>query len=322
MDKIVVTGGLGLIGSHLLEKLAMTQKKVLVIDNMSTGNLRNIDKILESSNIAFIDGSITDSDLVKRSMEGAQICYHLAASLGVKKILSDSIASYKTNVQGTENIVSVASEFGVKVFFASTSEIYGKNSIQPLTEKSDRVLGSPLNIRWAYSEAKALDESLLQMYRQERGLEYVVGRFFNTVGPRQTGEYGMVLPNFVKSALSGDDIEVYGDGEQTRVFLHVRDAVDAVIELMSENQAIGDVFNIGGEGEISIKQLAMRVKEISGSNSKIVHVPYSSVYSEGFEETLRRVPDTNKLRNLTGWRPNYSLNQIIEDVVTFARTVN
>jgi UDP-glucose 4-epimerase len=205
---------------------------------------------------------------------------------------------------------------------ASTSEIYGKNPQQPLVESSDRVLGSPLNIRWAYSEAKALDESLLQMYKQEKSLDYVIGRFFNTVGPRQTGNYGMVLPRFVKAALKGEAIEVYGDGSQTRVFCHVRDAVEAILALMENPKANGDVFNIGGEGEISINELAIRVKEISGSSSSIEHIPYSDAYPAGFEETFRRVPDTSKLRGLTGWRPRFGLDQIIKDVIEFVRAVD
>jgi len=205
---------------------------------------------------------------------------------------------------------------------ASTSEIYGINPVQPLKETSNRVLGSPINIRWAYSEAKALDESLLQIYRQERGLDYVIGRFFNTVGPRQTGNYGMVLPRFVKAALKGEAIEVYGDGSQTRVFCHVRDAVEAILALMENPKANGDVFNIGGEGEISINELAIRVKEISGSSSSIEHIPYSDAYPAGFEETFRRVPDTSKLRDLTGWRPRFGLDQIIKDVIEFVRAVD
>jgi UDP-glucose 4-epimerase len=259
---------------------------------------------------------------MQRVMKGADLCFHLAASIGVQRILNEPLSSYSTNVNGSKVVFELASEHGVKVFFASTSEIYGKNPEQPLTESSNRVLGSPFNIRWAYSEAKALDESLLQIYRQERGLDYVIGRFFNTVGPRQTGSYGMVLPRFVKSALKGEAIEVYGDGFQTRVFCHVRDAVEAILALMENPKANGDVFNIGGEGEISINELAIRVKEISGSSSSIEHIPYSDAYPAGFEETFRRVPDTSKLRDLTGWRPRFGLDQIIKDVIEFVRAVD
>lgn len=320
--KVVITGGLGLIGSHLIERILKMSEEIIVLDDNSTGSISNLDKILDTSRIELINGSIVDAQLVDSAMKAADVCFHLAASLGVKRILKEPLTSYRTNVHGTENVVSSASKFGTKVFMASTSEIYGKSPEQPLTETSNRVLGSPLNIRWAYSESKALDESLLQMYRQERGLDYVIGRFFNTVGPRQISSYGMVVPRFVRAALKGDDIEVYGDGTQTRVFCHVRDAVEAVLALMENPKAIGDVFNIGGETEISMNDLALKVKEISSSNSAIRNVPYAEAYTQGFEETFRRVPDTSKIRNLTGWQPKLTLEQIIKDVVEFVRNVD
>lgn len=322
MKRVVVTGGLGLIGSHLVEKLIEVNHKVLIVDDLSSGKIEQFSRQIEAENCEFINGSILDLEIMQRVMKGADMCFHLAASIGVQRILNEPLSSYSTNVNGSKVVFELASEHGVKVFFASTSEIYGKNPEQPLTESSNRVLGSPFNIRWAYSEAKALDESLLQIYRQERGLDYVIGRFFNTVGPRQTGSYGMVLPRFVKSALKGEAIEVYGDGSQTRVFCHVRDAVEAILALMENPKANGDVFNIGGEGEISINELAIRVKEISGSSSSIEHIPYSDAYPAGFEETFRRVPDTSKLRGLTGWRPRFGLDQIIKDVIEFVRAVD
>lgn len=322
MKRVVVTGGLGLIGSHLVEKLIEVNHKVLIVDDLSSGKIEQFSRQIEAENCEFINGSILDLEIMQRVMKGADMCFHLAASIGVQRILNEPLSSYSTNVNGSKVVFELASEHGVKVFFASTSEIYGKNPEQPLTESSNRVLGSPFNIRWAYSEAKALDESLLQIYRQERGLDYVIGRFFNTVGPRQTGSYGMVLPRFVKSALKGEAIEVYGDGSQTRVFCHVRDAVEAILALMENPKANGDVFNIGGEGEISINELAIRVKEISGSSSSIEHIPYSDAYPAGFEETFRRVPDTSKLRDLTGWRPRFGLDQIIKDVIEFVRAVD
>jgi UDP-glucose 4-epimerase len=319
--KALVTGGFGLIGSHLVERLVEQAEEVLILDDSSTGQQRHLNSVLKLSKVGILNGSIADRELVKSAMDGADVCFHLAASLGVNRILRDPLVSYSTNVHGTENVVSLASENGTKVFLASTSEIYGKNPEQPLTETSDRVLGSPLNIRWAYSEAKALDESLLQMYRQEQGLNYVIARFFNTVGPRQTGSYGMVLPRFVKAAINGEPIEVYGNGDQTRVFCHVKDAVDAVLALIDNDKAEGEVFNVGGEGEVSMNDLANKVKEISGSKSPISHVPYSEAYPAGFEETFRRVPDTKKLRDLTGWKPKFSLDQIINDVIEYQRAI-
>ncbi len=317
LEKVLITGGLGLIGSHLSQSLMQLSSQIIVLDDESTGKTKNLESSLDSDRVRIVIGSITDTKLVNQLMEGVDTCFHLAASLGVNRILREPINSYQTNIHGTENVVNAAVKNETKLFMASTSEIYGKNPIQPLTETSDRVLGSPLNIRWAYSEAKAIDESLLQMYRQEKGLDFLIGRFFNTVGPRQTGSYGMVLPRFVRSALSGEDLQVYGDGKQTRVFCHVKDAVDALSCLTGREDSYGEVFNIGGEGEVSIAELAEKVIEISNSRSKVVFVPYSQAYSQGFEETFRRVPDTSKIRTLTGWRPKYSLEQIIEDVINY-----
>ncbi len=317
LERVLITGGLGLIGSHLGQSLMQISSQIIVLDDQSTGKTKNLESIPERDRVRIVIGSITDTKLVNQLMEGVDTCFHLAASLGVNRILQEPINSYQTNIHGTENVVNAAVKNETKLFMASTSEIYGKNPTQPLTENSDRVLGSPLNIRWAYSEAKAIDESLLQMYRQERGLDFLIGRFFNTVGPRQTGSYGMVLPRFVRSALNGEDLQVYGDGKQTRVFCHVKDAVDALLSLSGREDSYGEVFNIGGEGEVSIAELAAKVIAISNSSSKIVFVPYSQAYSQGFEETYRRVPDTTKIRTLTGWKPKYSLEQIIEDVISY-----
>jgi UDP-glucose 4-epimerase len=221
---------------------------------------------------------------------------------------------------GTENVVEVATEHRTKIFLASTSEVYGKTDKQPLSEDSDRVLGSPSILRWAYSEAKAIDETLLEMFRQSHGLRYVVGRFFNTVGPRQSGDYGMVLPRFVSSAISNEPIRIFGDGSQSRVFAHVWDAVDGILKVFFDERAEGQAFNIGGEEEISIRGLAERVISVTGSSSRIEYVSYEDAYPAGFEETMRRVPDTTKLRNLTGWKPNYSLDEIIKDIENYFRS--
>ncbi len=320
IQRVLVTGGLGLIGSHLVERLLDGGTQVTVIDNNFTGNVLNLGSHGKHNLLKVVSGDIVDSALINEEMKETDFCFHLAASLGVKRILEAPITSYKTNIHGSENIFAAASEYKVPVFLASTSEIYGKNPQQPLTEDSDRVLGSPLNIRWSYSEAKALDESLAQMYSQEQGLKFIIGRFFNTVGPRQTGEYGMVLPRFVSSALKNQDLEVYGDGTQTRVFCHVQDAVEAIVRLVENDSAFGDVFNIGGVGEVSINHLAAKVIEVTGSQSKIRHVPYAQAYTKGFEETFRRVPDTTKIQNLTGWKVERTLEDIIRDVMSYMKS--
>jgi len=319
-QRALVTGGLGLIGSHLVERLLDERVHVTVIDNNFTGDISNLGAYPSNNLLKVISGDIVDSVLINEEMREVEFCFHLAAALGVKRILSAPITSYKTNIHGSENVLSAASKHKVPVFLASSSEIYGKNSQQPLTEDSDRVLGSPLNIRWSYSEAKALDESLAQMYAQEEGLKFVIGRFFNTVGPRQTGDYGMVLPRFVSSALKNQDLEVYGDGTQTRVFCHVQDAVDGLIGLVENESAFGEAFNIGGVGEVSINELAAKVIEVTKSQSKIRHVPYAQAYSKGFEETFRRVPETTKIRNLTGWQAKRGLEDIIRDVMYFMKS--
>jgi len=230
--------------------------------------------------------------------------------------LERPLESLVTNMHGTEVVLEMAASKKVRTFIASTSEIYGKNPVQPLTEDSDRVLGSPLLVRWTYSEAKAIDESLAVIYGQSHGLPFVIGRFFNTVGPRQTGAYGMVLPSFVKSSLKGEPLHVYGDGSQSRVFCHVEDAVAGMMSVYFDDKALGDVFNIGGEGEITIKALAELVIAETGSSSKIEMVPYEKAYAKGFEDTMRRIPDTSKIRALTGWKPKNSLQQIIRDVAS------
>jgi UDP-glucose 4-epimerase len=312
--KFLVTGGAGFIGSYLTTQLLENGNSAIVLDDLSTGKAENLDALKTNSNLSFCEGSILDQKLIFELLEEVDGCFHLGAALGVKRILEFPYTSFIANTQGTENVILAATKFKKKVFIASTSEIYGKNLGQPLTEESDRVIGSPQLLRWAYSEAKAIDESLAQMFFQSHGLEYVVGRFFNTVGPRQTGMYGMVLPRFVEAAIRNQNLEIHGDGSQTRVFCHVLDAVDAVIKLFFNERAVGKAFNIGGEGEISINELARKVISITGSQSETVYVPYSQAYPEGFEEMMRRVPDTTKLRNLTGWSPKRNLDLTIRDI--------
>jgi UDP-glucose 4-epimerase len=255
-----------------------------------------------------------DKSIVDQLVADSDGVIHLGAALGVQRILERPYESFIANTQGTENLIIAAAESKKKIFIASTSEIYGKNPEQPLNEESDRVIGSPKLLRWAYSEAKAIDESLAQMFAQSHGLSYVVGRFFNTVGPRQSGMYGMVLPRFVSAALKGEALEVHGDGLQTRTFCHVLDSIDAVLRLFLSSEAIGEAFNIGGEGEISIKDLAQKVIDITGSKSEIKYISYQSAYPQGFDEMMRRVPDTSKLRSYTGWSPKRNLDEIINDI--------
>lgn len=320
--RFLITGGLGLIGSHLAMALLNSGNQVIILDNESTGSVRNLENSISNPNLSIVNGDILDEAKVDSLMQKVDFCFHLAASLGVKKILESPLSSYESNVHGSQIVLASASKHGVPFFLSSTSEIYGDNTIQPLNENSKRVLGSPLNIRWTYSEAKALDESLTKIYSIDKGLKFIIGRFFNTVGPRQIGEYGMVLPRFVQAALRNENIQVYGDGRQSRVFCHVEDAVDAMIRLINNSESYGKVFNIGGEGEISIINLAELVVEVLGSRSEIELVPYEIAYSEGFEETYRRVPDTTKLRELTGWTPKRTLEATIRDIADYFTALN
>jgi UDP-glucose 4-epimerase len=318
--RALVTGGAGFIGSHLTQSLLEIGVEVLILDDFSTGSRVNIKDVETNGGLQIVEGSLLDEKFVEELMAQVDSCFHLGAALGVQRILEKPYQSLKTNVAGTENIIQAAANRGVKMFLASTSELYGKNKDQPLNEESDRVIGSPRLVRWAYSEAKAIDESVAEMFRSSHGLRYVTGRFFNTVGPRQSGAYGMVLPRFVKSAIQGENLKVYGDGSQSRVFCHVSDAVSAVLAIFNDARAEGQAFNIGGEEEISIRELAERVISVTGSSSRIEYVSYEDAYPAGFEETMRRVPDTTKLRNLTGWKPKYSLDEIIKDIENYFRS--
>ena len=317
--KILVTGGAGFIGSHLAERLVAEGHSVIALDDLSTGNSKNVSSLNDNKSFELVNGSMLDEKLMDSLMSKVEGCVHLGAALGVKRILERPYESLVANTHGTEIAVKVAVKYGVRFFLASTSELYGKNPNQPLNENSDRVIGSPQLVRWAYSEAKAIDESVVQMFRQSHGLKYVTGRFFNTVGPRQSGAYGMVLPRFVASAIKGEPIHVYGDGSQSRVFCHVSDAVDGILRVFFDDRALGEAFNIGGEEEVTIGELAKRVIAVTGSNSKIVFVPYTEAYPPGFEETMRRVPDTTKLRTFTGWKPQFSLDAIIKDIENYLR---
>lgn len=317
--KLLITGGAGFIGSHLAERLIEMGHLVTALDDLSTGTSSNIAQLEKNPNFEFIKGSMLDEKLIETLMSRVDGCIHLGAALGVQRILEKPYQSLVANIHGSEIAIKAAAEQGKRFFLASTSELYGKNPKQPLTEESDRVLGSPQLIRWAYSEAKALDESLAQMFMASHGLKFVTGRFFNTVGPRQSGAYGMVLPRFVASAMKNEPLLVYGDGSQSRVFCHVSDAINGVLKIFFDDKALGHAFNIGGEEEISIKELAMRVISVTNSSSSIEYLPYSKAYPEGFEETMRRVPDTSKLRKMTGWKPEFSLDGIISDIEKYLR---
>jgi UDP-glucose 4-epimerase len=317
--KFLITGGAGFIGSHLAERLLSEGNEVIALDDLSTGRKENLKNLDGAKGFVLKQGNMLDESLVDSLMSEVSGCFHLGAALGVKRILERPYESLVANTQGTEIAVKAAVKHGVKFFLASTSELYGKNPKQPLTEESDRVIGSPQLVRWAYSEAKAIDESVVQMFHQSHGLKYVTGRFFNTVGPRQAGAYGMVLPRFVAAAIKNEPIQVYGDGSQSRVFCHVSDAVDGVLRIFFDDSLVGEAFNIGGEEEITISQLAERVIRNVGSSSKIEKVAYEEAYAPGFEETMRRVPDTSKLRKKTGWAPRYSLDDTIRDIEKYLR---
>lgn len=312
--KFLITGGAGFIGSHLAGRLLEKGDEVVALDDLSTGSKGNIEKFVSHDGFTFIEGDMLEKVILERATQGIDGIFHLGAALGVKRILERPLESLITNLHGTEAVLEIAASKKIKTFIASTSELYGKNPEQPLREDSDRVIGSPLLVRWTYSEAKAIDESLAVIYSTTHGLPFVIGRFFNTVGPKQTGAYGMVLPAFVKSALLGTPIQVYGDGSQSRVFCHVDDAVDAMMRVFFDDRALGEAFNIGGTGEVTISQLAKIVIEETGSKSNIEYVPYEKAYPKGFEDTMRRIPDTTKIRKLTGWEPKKDLRKIIQDV--------
>lgn len=315
--RVLITGGAGFIGSHLADALLAQGHEVVAIDDLSTGSTANIAHLEDEKQFRLIEGSILDKPLVESVMEASDWCFHLGAALGVHTILQRPLESLATNIRGSEIVLTAAAERGVKTLVTSTSEIYGKNPKQPLSEDDDRVLGSPLKSRWTYSEAKAVEESMAYELHKSKGLPVVIVRLFNTVGPRQTGRYGMVLPRFIKASFKNDPITIFGDGTQTRVFCHVDDAIAGMLALFHDEEANGDVFNIGGEGEISINDLATRIKERTKSRSSIEYLDYATAYEPGFEEMQRRVPDTTKARALTGWRPTRSLDEIIDDVARF-----
>ena len=313
---ILVTGGGGFIGSHLCERLINQGHSVTVIDNFSTGLRANLSDLLDSPNFNLIEGSILDLGLLEKVLPRMGYVFHLAAAVGVFNIVKNPLESLLTNIRGTENVLEVAHRTNTPVLLTSSSEVYGKNVSNSLKESDDRILGSPLTLRWSYSEAKAIDESLAFAYFIENQLETRIVRFFNTVGPRQLGAYGMVVPRFVKAALHNEPITIYGNGKQTRCFAHVYDVVDAVLAIAFSENTVGKVINIGNDFEISINDLARRVIEETNSTSRIVYVPYEEAYGEGFEDMERRVPNIDLIRDLVGWKPKRDLSRIIADIAS------
>jgi len=313
--KYLITGGAGFIGSHLVEKLISRGDQVAVLDNLSTGSADNLSGIKDK--IEFEDGDITDKGLIERLVAESDYVVHLAAALGVFNIVNKPLESLKTNLQGSEVVLEACDKYRKPVLIASTSEIYGKNDKVPLNEQDDRVIGHPLKSRWSYSEAKAVDESLAYFYYLENKLPTRIVRFFNTVGPRQVGHYGMVVPRFVSAALNNEPLSVYGSGDQIRCFCHVDDAVRALLLVMDSDKAVGEVFNVGNNQQISIMELAKKVIEITGSNSSIEKIAYEKAYPEGFEDMQRRVPDISKVKQVLSWTPEINLDQIIKDIAAF-----
>jgi UDP-glucose 4-epimerase len=312
--KILVTGGAGFIGSHLCERLISDGHTVVAIDNFSTGIKSNLTILEGSHDFTLVKGSILDTKILSPLIKEVDYVFHLAAAVGVFNIVNNPLASLLTNIRGTENVLETAHETKTPVFLTSSSEVYGKNISDSLKESDDRILGSPTTLRWSYSEAKAIDESLAYAYFVEKQLETRIVRFFNTVGPRQLGAYGMVVPRFVKAALSNEPITIYGDGNQTRCFAHVYDVVDAVIAIAFAKNTVGKVINIGNNFEISINDLAKKIIAQTGSKSKIVYVPYEEAYGDGFEDMERRVPNLALIKELIGWKPQRDLSIIIADI--------
>jgi UDP-glucose 4-epimerase len=310
--RVFITGGAGFIGSHLCDALLKEGHQVSILDNMSTGSATNIAHIKDQ--IEIHQGDIRDVALVEKAMAPADLVLHMAAALGVNTILENPIESVSTNFTGSEVVLNAATKFNKRIIIASTSEIYGKNPKQPLSETDDRVVGAPQKIRWTYSDAKALEEAIAHALFLTKQLKVTTIRLFNTVGPRQTGRYGMVLPRFVQSALKNAPITIYGDGTQSRVFCHVADAVRAILTIAKTDSTIGEVYNIGGVGETTIKQLAEKIIERTKSNSTITYSPYDQAYTAGYEDMQRRVPDITKINNAIGWSPENALDSIIDDV--------
>ena len=312
--RVFLTGGAGFIGSHLCDALIAQGDTPVILDNLSTGQLSNIAHIQKKVEIH--QGDIRDAALVNKLTKQSDLVLHMAAALGVSTILEKTVESVSTNFTGSEVVLQAALRYNKRIIIASTSEIYGKNPSQPLKETDDRVVGAPQKIRWTYADAKALEEAIAHSLFLTEGLKVSTIRFFNTVGPRQTGRYGMVVPRFVQSALKNEPITIYGDGTQSRVFCHVLDAIDAVLKITKDDKTIGEVFNVGGEGETTIQQLAEKIIATTESSSRLLFTSYREAYPEGFEDIRRRVPDISKAKSVLNWQPLRNLDEIISDVAT------
>ena len=310
--RVFITGGAGFIGSHLCDALISRGDEVTILDNLSTGSHENIAHL--KGKIEVIQGDIRDKALVESLVDNSELVLHMAAALGVDNILENPIESISTNFYGSEIVLGATLKYDKRILIASTSEIYGKNTKQPLSETDDRVIGTPQKLRWTYSDAKALEEATAHFLFLTKQLKVTTIRFFNTVGPRQTGKYGMVIPRFVRAAIENKPLKIFGDGSQTRVFCHVNDSVKAILALATNDKTIGEVFNIGGRGEISILDLAKLIIKQTDSKSEITFTDYEDAYATGFEEMARRVPDISKLTKFTGWEPKIDLKKIIDDV--------
>jgi UDP-glucose 4-epimerase len=312
--RVLVTGGAGFIGSHLADALIARGDQVVALDNFSTGSTANIKHI--TKNLEIIDGDIRNTELINETTKDVDLVLHMAAALGVNTILESPLESISTNIAGSEVVLNAAASYKKRILIASTSEIYGKNPKQPLNELDDRVVGSPQKIRWSYSDAKAIEEAMAFSLNQDKGLKVTTARLFNTVGPRQSAQYGMVVPRFVKAALSNEPSNIYGDGTQSRVFCHVQDAIEALLELVATDKTINEVYNVGGTGEITIKRLAETIIKQTNSKSIIEYIPYEKAYAPGFEDMQRRVPDISKIKEAIKWQPQRDLTQIISDVAS------
>jgi len=318
--KVLITGGAGFIGSHLAEAHLKRGDEVFIIDDLSTGSMENIRRIKGLSNFHYYLDSVTNQLLMAELVDLCDSVYHLAAAVGVRLIVESPVKTIETNIRGTEVVLHLAAKKRKRVLITSTSEVYGKRDRVPFSEDDDLVMGATDKGRWSYACSKALDEFLAIAYWKEKKVPTVIARLFNTVGPRQTGRYGMVIPNFVKQALKGEDITVYGDGSQSRCFAHVSDVVGALIMLIESREAVGEVFNIGSNREVTVLELAERVKSLTGSDSKTVFVPYDQAYEEGFEDMLRRVPDLSKIHKLIDYQPTFDLDEILESVIDYHRS--
>ncbi len=317
--KVLITGGAGFIGSHLAEKHLERGDEVYIIDDLSTGSMENIEHIKKNPGFHYALDTVTNHQLMAELVDLCDATYHLAAAVGVRLIVESPVRTIETNIRGTEVVLAQAAKKRKRVLITSTSEVYGKRETIPFREDDDLVMGATNKGRWSYACSKAIDEFLAIAYWKEKKVPTVIARLFNTVGPRQTGRYGMVIPNFVKQAIGNEDITVYGDGSQSRCFTHVNDVVGALMKLIEHPDAVGEVYNIGGDYEVTILQLAERIKALSGSNSRISFLPYEKAYEEGFEDMMRRVPDISKIRDLIGYQPTFGLDEILKSVIDYHR---